>query len=78
MKDLIHAAVNLEYRYAGDTMPRAVLGLNAAMFKTYLCFMANRRCMQIGLDALYPGASKPFPWMKTFLNPECDRIPNRC
>ena len=29
-------AVELEYRYAEDTMPRGVLGLNAPMFKEYL------------------------------------------
>lgn len=63
IKELMQTAVALEYRYAEDTMPRGVLGLNAAMFKTYLCFIANRRCMQIGLEPLYPGAANPFPWM---------------
>ena len=56
-------AVELEYRYAEDTMPRGVLGLNAPMFKEYLRYIANRRCQQIGVDQLYPGASNPFPWM---------------
>ncbi|MGR9087903.1 MAG: ribonucleotide-diphosphate reductase subunit beta [Gammaproteobacteria bacterium] len=60
---LMQKAVALEYRYAEDTMPRGVLGLNAPMFKEYLRFIANRRCRQIGLDALYPGAANPFPWM---------------
>ncbi len=56
-------AVELEYRYAEDTMPRGVLGLNAPMFKEYLRYIANRRCQQIGVEQLYPGASNPFPWM---------------
>ncbi|MGP1677906.1 MAG: ribonucleotide-diphosphate reductase subunit beta, partial [Burkholderiales bacterium] len=56
-------AVELEYRYAEDTMPRGVLGLNASMFKEYLRYIANRRCQQIGVELLYPGASNPFPWM---------------
>jgi ribonucleoside-diphosphate reductase beta chain len=56
-------AVELEYRYAEDTMPRGVLGLNAPMFKEYLRYIANRRCQQIGVDQLYPGAGNPFPWM---------------
>jgi ribonucleoside-diphosphate reductase beta chain len=60
---LIKEAVELEYRYAEDTMPRGVLGLNAPMFKEYLRYIANRRCQQIGVDPLYPGASNPFPWM---------------
>jgi ribonucleoside-diphosphate reductase beta chain len=60
---LIKKAVELEYRYAEDTMPRGVLGLNAPMFKEYLRYIANRRCQQIGVDILFPGASNPFPWM---------------
>jgi len=61
--DLFRVAVGLEYRYAEDTMPRGVLGLNAPVFKEYLRFVANRRCQQIGLDPLYPGSRNPFPWM---------------
>ena len=60
---LFRKAVELEYRYAEDTMPRGVLGLNAPMFKEYLRYIANRRCQQIGLDALFQGATNPFPWM---------------
>ena len=63
IQGLIRKAVELEYRYAEDTMPRGVLGLNAPMFKEYLRYIANRRCQQIGVDAMYPGASNPFPWM---------------
>ncbi|TXH04801.1 MAG: ribonucleotide-diphosphate reductase subunit beta [Nevskiaceae bacterium] len=63
IRDLIHQALDLEYRYAVDTMPRGVLGLNAAVFSEYLRYIANRRCAQIGLHPLYPSASNPFPWM---------------
>jgi ribonucleoside-diphosphate reductase beta chain len=63
IRTLIQRGVELEYRYAEDTMPRGVLGLNAPMFKEYLRFIANRRCVQIGLDPLFPGAINPFPWM---------------
>jgi ribonucleoside-diphosphate reductase beta chain len=65
---LFHRAVELEYRYAEDTMPRGVLGLNASMFKEYLRFIANRRAQQIGLDPLFPGAENPFPWMSEMLD----------
>lgn len=68
IKGLIQHGVELEYRYAEATMPRGVLGLNATMFKEYLRFIANRRCQQIGLDALYPGASNPFPWMSEMID----------
>ncbi len=60
---MIREAVELEARYAHETMPRGVLGLNAPMFEEYLKFIANRRCAQIGLPEQYPGAANPFPWM---------------
>ena len=65
---LMQKGVELEYRYAEDTMPRGVLGLNAAQFKEYLRFIANRRCQQIGLDELYAGATNPFPWMSEMMD----------
>ena len=61
--DIFHKAVNLEYRYAEDTMPRGILGLNAPNFKTYLRYIANRRAHQIGLPQLYEKEENPFPWM---------------
>ncbi len=68
MIGLIKNAVDLEYQYAIDTMPRGVLGLNAAMFKEYLEYIANRRLTQIGLPEQYPGATNPFPWMSEMLD----------
>ena len=68
IKGLMQHGVELEYQYAEATMPRGVLGLNATMFKEYLRFIANRRCTQIGLDVLYPGATNPFPWMSEMMD----------
>ncbi len=68
IRGLIQKGVELEYRYAEDTMPRGVLGLNAGMFKEYLRFIANRRCQQIGIDVLYAGAANPFPWMAEMID----------
>jgi ribonucleoside-diphosphate reductase beta chain len=65
---MITEATELEIRYAHDTMPRGVLGLNASMFNEYMKFIANRRCAQIGLKTLYPGAENPFPWMSEVLD----------
>ena len=70
---IFRKAVELEYRYAEDTMPRGVLGLNAPMFKEYLRFICNRRCQQIGLEAMYPGASNPFPWMAEMIDLKKER-----
>jgi ribonucleoside-diphosphate reductase beta chain len=68
IKALFLKAVELEYRYAEDTMPRGVLGLNAAMFKGYLRYIANRRATQIGLEALFPNEENPFPWMSEMID----------
>ncbi len=65
---MIHEAVELEYRYAVDTMPRGVLGLNAAMFNDYLRYIANRRCIQVGLPQQFRGVSNPFPWMSEMID----------
>ncbi len=68
IRELFKKGVELEFRYAEDTMPRGVLGLNAAMFKEYLRFIANRRAQQIGLDTLFEGATNPFPWMAEMID----------
>jgi ribonucleoside-diphosphate reductase beta chain len=65
---MLREATDLEIRYAHDTMPRGVLGLNAGQFNDYLKFICNRRCEQIGLKHLYPGAENPFPWMSELMD----------
>jgi len=73
IKALFEHAVELEYRYAEDTMPRGVLGLNASMFKGYLRYIANRRATQIGLEALFPNEENPFPWMSEMIDLKKER-----
>ena len=73
IRALFQKAVELEYAYAEDTMPRGVLGLNAPMFKSYLRFIANRRCQQIGLEPLFPQEENPFPWMAEMIDLKKER-----
>jgi ribonucleoside-diphosphate reductase beta chain len=73
IKTLFERAVELEYRYAEDTMPRGVLGLNASMFKGYLRYIANRRATQIGLEELFPNEENPFPWMSEMIDLKKER-----
>jgi ribonucleoside-diphosphate reductase beta chain len=54
VKAFVRKGRGAEYRYAEDTMPRGVLGMNASMFKGYLRYIANRRATQIGLEPLSP------------------------
>ena len=55
IKALFARAVELEYRYAEDTMPRGVLGMNASMFKGYLPRHADRT------GCALPQRGKPLP-----------------
>ncbi len=71
--ELFHKAVQLEYAYAEDTMPRGVLGLNASMFKGYLRYIANRRAQQIGLEPLFEQEENPFPWMSEMIDLKKER-----
>ena len=65
---MILQATQLEIEYARDTMPRGVLGMNAAMMEEYLQFIANRRLVQIGLSEQFKGVSNPFPWMSEIMD----------
>ncbi|MBK9575071.1 MAG: ribonucleotide-diphosphate reductase subunit beta [Rhodoferax sp.] len=73
IKALFETAVELEYRYAEDTMPRGVLGMNASMFKGYLRYIANRRAIQIGLEPLFATEDNPFPWMSEMIDLKKER-----
>ena len=68
MTKLVLEGVELEKKYAYDTMPRGILGLNAPMFEEYLKYIANRRLTQIGLPEEFKGAQNPFPWMSEVLD----------
>ena len=73
IKALFMKAVELEYRYAEDTMPRGVLGMNASMFKGYLRYIANRRATQIGMEPMFPNEENPFPWMSEMIDLKKER-----
>ncbi|MBR9908898.1 MAG: ribonucleotide-diphosphate reductase subunit beta [Gammaproteobacteria bacterium] len=65
---MILEGTELEIAYARDTMPRGVLGMNAAMMAEYLQFIANRRLAQVGLAEQFPGVQNPFPWMSEIMD----------
>ncbi len=65
---LILQGMALEVQYARDTMPRGVLGMNAAVMEDYLKFIANRRLQQIGLTEEFSGVPNPFPWMSEIMD----------
>ena len=65
---MILEGTQLEIEYARDTMPRGVLGMNAAMMEEYLQFIANRRLAQLGLPEQFKGVQNPFPWMSEIMD----------
>jgi len=65
---MIVEGTEIEIEYARDSMPRGVLGMNAAMMEEYLHFIANRRLNQLGLPEQFPGAQNPFPWMSEIMD----------
>lgn len=65
---MILQGTELEIQYARDSMPRGILGMNAAMMEEYLHFIANRRCAQLGLKEQFAGAQNPFPWMSEIMD----------
>lgn len=63
IRQMLGEACELEVAYGRDTMPRGFLGLSADRCQEYMHFITNRRCAQLGMDPLFPGAVNPFPWM---------------
>ncbi|HMO15125.1 MAG TPA: ribonucleotide-diphosphate reductase subunit beta [Pirellulaceae bacterium] len=67
MVDRIREAVELEIAYAKDCLPQGILGLNAAAFRDYVQYIADRRLERIGLPAQY-GSPNPFNWMSEIMD----------
>lgn len=68
VEQMILEGTELEIQFAKESMPRGVLGMNAAMMEEYLQFIGNRRLVQVGLKEQFPGAQNPFPWMSEIMD----------
>lgn len=68
IKSMIKEGVALESEYAKVALASGMLGLNAQNLEQYLKFIANRRCMQLGINLIYKNFSNPFPWMSEMLD----------
>ena len=78
--DIILEGAEYEKRYAMDTMPKGILGMNAKTFCEYVDFIVNRRFGQIGLPSPFKRVVlNPFPWMSEVmdLNKEKNFFENR-
>ncbi|AHA27773.1 Ribonucleotide reductase beta subunit [Candidatus Liberibacter americanus str. Sao Paulo] len=68
VRKMLEEATKLEISYGRDTMPQAFLGINADLCEKYMCFIANRRCIQIGLNPIFEKTDNPFPWMSEIMD----------
>ncbi|WP_020573785.1 ribonucleotide-diphosphate reductase subunit beta [Actinopolymorpha alba] len=79
IRRMLVEACELEVAYGRDTMPHAMLGLNAGLCEQYMRFITNRRCVQIGLTPVFgvrgrpgegtvPQTENPFPWMSEMMD----------
>jgi ribonucleoside-diphosphate reductase beta chain len=63
----IKHAVELEVQYAKECLPRGVLGLNSALIREYIQYIADRRLERLNLPRQY-GSDNPFPWMSEVID----------
>ncbi|HEX6346928.1 ribonucleotide-diphosphate reductase subunit beta [Umezawaea sp.] len=68
IRTMLVEGCELEIAYGRDTMPRGLLGLNAELCERYMHFITNRRCAQLGLEAVFPVTENPFPWMSEMMD----------
>ena len=68
VRQMFLEACALEIGYSRDTMPNGFLGLNAQQCETYMHFIVNRRCQQLGMAPLFPQPVNPFPWMSEIID----------
>ena len=67
LTDNIMRGVELEKKYADDSLPRGVVGLVPASVKQYVEHIADRRLERIGLLRQYH-KDNPFPWMSEIMD----------
>jgi ribonucleoside-diphosphate reductase beta chain len=58
----VKEAARLEYTYAAEVFPHGIFGMNAAGFKQYIEYIADRRLERVGLPKQF-NVQNPFPWM---------------
>lgn len=58
----VREAARLEYTYAAEVFPHGIFGMNAAGFKQYIEYIADRRLERVGLAKQF-NVENPFPWM---------------
>ena len=66
-EDVIHSivkeAVTIEKEFIVESLPCALIGMNADLMSQYIEFVADRLCVQLGYSKLFH-STNPFSWME--------------
>ena len=60
---IVRDAVNIEIEFICDALPCRLIGMNSDMMSTYIKFVADRLCVQLGCGKIY-NAKNSFPFME--------------
>ena len=63
INELIKEAVTIEKEFITESLPCRLIGMNSSLMATYIEFIADRLCVQLGYEAIY-NASNPFDFME--------------
>ena len=61
--EIIKEAVEIEKEFITEALPCRLIGMNAKLMTTYIEFVADRLCLQLGYDKIYKSAN-PFEFME--------------
>jgi ribonucleoside-diphosphate reductase beta chain len=62
VEKIIMDAVEIEKEFVSDSIPVALIGMNADLMCQYIQFVADRLLIALGNDRVY-NVENPFPWM---------------
>jgi ribonucleotide reductase beta subunit family protein with ferritin-like domain len=61
---IMEEAVMIEKEFILEAIPCRLIGMNSNLMSQYIEFVANRLCLQLGYDKLFPAATNPFDFME--------------
>lgn len=63
VRSIICDAVECEKEFVSDSLPVALIGMNAELMREYIAYCADRLLLSLGYQKTY-GAGQPFEWME--------------
>jgi ribonucleoside-diphosphate reductase beta chain len=62
--NIIRDGVDIETEFITEALPVRLIGMNDAMMREYIKFVANRLAVQLGCPKIYPRVRNPFQFME--------------